>query len=126
VLARLSVRQTALGASGVRKGDHIVDPRTGLPARGRRAAWAAVAHAEVAGAAPRTDGGPRLAAAAVADALTTAFMLLGPAEIEALCERSPGLEAWILPEPAEGRQGEASLLHFGGSGTGPPPATEPR
>ena len=28
VLARLSVRQTALGASGVRKGDHIVDPRT--------------------------------------------------------------------------------------------------
>jgi thiamine biosynthesis lipoprotein len=31
VLARLSVRQTALGASGVRKGDHIVDPRTGEP-----------------------------------------------------------------------------------------------
>ena len=42
VLARLSVRQTALGASGVRKGDHIVDPRTGQPARGRLAAWVAV------------------------------------------------------------------------------------
>ena len=29
VLARVSMRQTALSASGVRKGDHIVDPRTG-------------------------------------------------------------------------------------------------
>ena len=37
VIARLSVRQTALSASGVRKGDHIVDTRAGGPARGRRA-----------------------------------------------------------------------------------------
>ena len=42
VLARLSVRQTALGASGLRKGDHIVDPRTGQAVRGRLAAWVAV------------------------------------------------------------------------------------
>jgi len=58
----------------------------------------------------------------VADALTTAFMLLSPGEVEALCERSPGLEAWILLEPAEGPQREASLLHFGGSGPASPPA----
>jgi thiamine biosynthesis lipoprotein len=122
VLAHLSVRQTALGASGLRKGDHIVDPRTGEPARGRRAAWVAVPRPEVAGPEARTDSGPRLAAAAVADALTTAFMLLSPGEIEALCEQSPGLEAWILPEPAEGRHGEASLLHVGGSRPGSPPA----
>ena len=61
-LARLTVRQTALGASGVRKRDHIVDPRTGDPVRGRRAAWVTL---------PRPHGG---AAAAVADALTTASM----------------------------------------------------
>ena len=118
VLARLSVRQTALGASGLRKGDHIVDPRTGEPARGRRAAWVAVPRPAAAGAEARTDGGHRAAAAAVADALTTAFMLLGTGEIEALCERSPGLEGWILIEPAEGAQAEASLLHFGGSRPG--------
>jgi len=118
VLARLSVRQTALGASGLRKGDHIVDPRTGEPARGRRAAWVAVPRPAAVGTEARTDEGPRRAAAAVADALTTAFMLLSPGEIEALCERSPGLEAWILEEPAEGRQGEASLLHVGGSDPG--------
>ena len=73
---------------------------------------------EVAGPEARTDQGPRVAAAAVADALTTAFMLLSPGEVETLCEQSPDLEAWILEEPAEGRQGEASLLHFGGSGPG--------
>jgi len=116
VLARLSVRQTALGASGLRKGDHIVDPRTGGPVRGRLAAWVAVPRPETAGAeAPAAaEEGPRVAATAVADALATAFMLLSPEEIEGLCERSPGLEAWILPEPAGGPHGETHLLHFGG------------
>ena len=122
VFARLSVRQTALGASGLRKGDHIVDPVTGKPARGRRAAWVAVPRPEGAGAEARTDAGPRVAATAVADALTTAFMLLSPGEVEALCERSPGLEAWILMDPADGPQAEASLLHFSGSGQASPPA----
>jgi FAD:protein FMN transferase len=107
VLGRLSVRQTALGASGVRKKDHIRDPRTGEPARGRLATWVAL---------PRpsfvhpVDEGPRVAATAVADALTTAFMLMSTEEIEALCARTPGLEAWLLPEPSEG----TDLLHFEG------------
>ena len=49
MLARLSMRQTALSASGVRKGDHIVDPRTGEPVRGRLAAWVALPRPETAG-----------------------------------------------------------------------------
>jgi thiamine biosynthesis lipoprotein len=110
VLARLSVRQTALGASGLRKGDHIVDPRTGAAAAGRLAAWVALPRPPGA----RAEEEPRVAAAAVTDALTTAFMLLSPEEIEGLCERSPGLEAWILPEVADGSHGETHLLHFGG------------
>ena len=117
VLARLSVRQTALGASGVRKGDHIVDPRTGGPVRGRRAAWVALprpAPSTVEGPAPTGTEGPRIAAGAVTDALTTAFMLLSPEEIEGLCARSPGLEAWVLPDGDSGQSGEAELLHFGG------------
>ena len=36
------MRQAALSASGVRKGDHIRDPRTGEPVRGRLAAWVAL------------------------------------------------------------------------------------
>ncbi|MCX6550562.1 MAG: FAD:protein FMN transferase [Acidobacteria bacterium] len=118
VLVHLSVRQTALGASGLRKGDHIVEPCTGKPVRGRRAAWVAVPRPEAAGAEARGDGGPRVAAAAVADALTTAFMLLGLEDIATLCERSPGVEAWVLPEPDGDQREQATLLHFGGSGAG--------
>ncbi len=112
VLARLSSRQTAFGASGLRKGDHIVDPHTGTPVRGRRAAWVAVPRPEAARADRLREDRPRLASAAVADALTTAFMMLELEEIEALCGSSPGLEAWILPDPAGGQDGEATLLHF--------------
>ncbi len=112
VLARLSIRQTALSASGVRKKDHIVDPRTGEPVRDRLAAWVSLPRPER--AADRPDQAPRLAAAAVADALTTGFMMLSPEQIAAICERSPGLRAWILPV---GQSGGAELLHFGGSQT---------
>jgi thiamine biosynthesis lipoprotein len=103
VFERLTVRQTALGASGVRKRDHIVDPASGVPVRARQAAWVTL---------PRPREGtpeqtPRLRprATAVADALTTACMLLEPADIETLCRRNAGLEAWIL----EGDE----LVHFG-------------
>jgi thiamine biosynthesis lipoprotein len=119
VLARLSVCQAALGASGLRKGEHIIDPRTGIPARGRLAAWVVVprppaastdlpapAGQDLSPSAPagqassgEAPAGPaRLAACAVTDALTTAFMLLGLEEIEALCSATPGLEAWLLAD----------------------------
>jgi thiamine biosynthesis lipoprotein len=102
VLERLTARQTALGASGVRKRDHIVDPHSGVPVRARQATWVTLprpreAVAEAPGLRPR--------ATAVADALTTACMLLEPADIAALCARNAGLEAWIL----EGDE----LVHFG-------------
>jgi thiamine biosynthesis lipoprotein len=96
VLGRLSVRQTALGASGVRKRDHIVDPRTGDPVRDRRAAWVAIARPR--SVARGNAGEPQQRVAAVADALTTACMLLGRDEIDALCRNSPGVEAWILDD----------------------------
>jgi len=86
ILERLTVRQIALAASGVRKRDHIMDPRTGCPVRDRRAAWVALGRP------------PGIAAAAVADALTTACMLLGWNQIERLCQNSPGAEAWVLQD----------------------------
>jgi hypothetical protein len=64
------------------------------------------------------DGSPRLAPAAVADALTTAFLLLGPDDIQTLCERNLGVEAWILPEPNDDDGRKPRLLHFGGSRPG--------
>lgn len=105
VFATVSPRQTAMGASGVRKADHIVDPRTGEPVRGRIAAWVAVPR-------PRPAGdGPRLAAAAISDALTTAFMMLPTDAIANLCDRAPGTEAWILEG---GSDDDPVLCHMGG------------
>ncbi len=104
VFATVSPRQTAMGASGVRKTDHIVNPRTGEPVRDRVAAWVAVPR-------PRpTSDGPRLAAAAISDALTTAFMMLPADAIADLCDRAPGTEAWILER---GSDDEPVLLHMG-------------
>jgi thiamine biosynthesis lipoprotein len=58
----------ALSGSGTEvKGQHVVDPRTGLPACGHLAAWAS--HP----------------LAAVSDALSTAFLVLTSAEVEAFC-----------------------------------------
>lgn len=105
VLARLSVRQTALGASGLRKSDHIVNPCTGDPVRGRRAAWVAVPRPRERPPDARSAEHHRVAAAAVTDALTTACMLLRRDEVEALCRNSPGLEAWILED--------TQPVHFG-------------
>lgn len=108
LLARMSARQVALGASGLRKGAHIIDPRTGEPVRGRVASWVTVPRPEIAAG----GEGPRIAPTTVADALTTAFMVLEPEETAALCDGIPGLEAWILPE-ANG-EAAAEVLHFGG------------
>jgi thiamine biosynthesis lipoprotein len=71
------LRGRALSGSGTEvKGRHVLDPRTGLPAGGHLAAWAS--HP----------------AAAVADALSTAFMVMTTAEVAAYCERHP--EVWAL------------------------------
>lgn len=114
VLARLSLRRAAIGASGVRKTDHIVDPRSGEAIRGRRAAWVAVPRPE----ARRTDDeSPRIMAAAVTDALTTAFMLLSTEAIAALCDQNPGLEVWVLTEPV-GEAAEGDLLYLGAGNRG--------
>jgi len=105
VMARISARQKALSASGTRKGDHIRDPRTGEAVHDR-AAWVALS-------CPDSGGSP----AAVAEALSTAFMILPVEEIEQLCRQCPGLEAWLVREPAEGGGAAPAVLHLAASGT---------
>jgi FAD:protein FMN transferase len=110
-LARLLIRQTALGASGVRKGDHILDPCTGTPVRTRLGAWASVPRPR--DFVPDPVAAPQPRAAAVTDALATAFMLLSDEYVEQLCERSPGLEAWIVAD-ATAPDVDDRVRHYGG------------
>jgi thiamine biosynthesis lipoprotein len=101
VLERIDARDLALGASGIEKTDHIWNPRTLSPVRERQAAWVAGPRTVLADVCVRAgvEGAP----AAVADALSTAFMICTTDEIEMYCGTHPGLEAWIL-------QGE--FFHF--------------
>ncbi len=71
----------ALSGSGTEvKGQHIIDPKTGSPARGHVAAWAL--HP----------------AAASADALSTAFMVMDTAEVEDYCRRHSDVWALVVKD----------------------------
>jgi thiamine biosynthesis lipoprotein len=104
VLVRMGARQRALGASGIWKGDHIWNTRERAPVRSRPAAWVSAPRRVLAdiGRQAGVEGSP----AAVADALSTAFMISPIEDIDTYCRRHTGLEAWIL-------QGE--LMHFPGA-----------
>jgi len=68
----LELRNRALSGSGTEvKGGHILDPRTGQPARTALAAWAL--HPE----------------AALSDALSTAFFLMDAEDVDDLCRTGP-------------------------------------
>jgi len=96
VLIRIGARQHALGASGIRKGDHIWDSRERAPVRSRRAAWVSGPRRVLADMG--RQAGVERSAAAVADALSTAFMSSPDDNIETYCRTHPGLDVWVLGE----------------------------
>lgn len=75
-----------------RRFGHIIDPRTGWP----------VDHLMSATVLAPT--------AAEADALSTAFFVLGPAEVEAFCATRPDVAAILIPPPKQGRSFEPILI----------------
>ncbi|MFC1555916.1 FAD:protein FMN transferase [candidate division KSB1 bacterium] len=79
-ILNIYLNNRSVSGSGTRKGDHIINPRTGYPVHDKNAAWAVSQ------------------AAAVSDALSTAFMNMKPDEIELYCRENKGTQAIILPE----------------------------
>jgi len=92
VIDQLSLQRRSISGSGLQKGSHIFDPRTGRPVEGRRAAWVI------------TDD------AATGDALSTAFMVMSAAEIHDYCSVNNALRAIVLTE-APG--GASEILRYG-------------
>ena len=80
-LARFHLRDRAVSGSGLRKGRHIINPRTARPVEDKRAAWCFAPDA------------------ATADALSTAFMVMTAEEIGQYCSSHPDIAAIIVPEP---------------------------
>jgi len=92
-LTRVHLRDQALSGSGLQKGQHIIDPRTARPVEGNLAAWAC---------APNT---------AATDALSTAFMIMRPDEVEAYCAQNQNVLAMIVT--GENDHGKDNVLYFG-------------
>jgi thiamine biosynthesis lipoprotein len=95
ILARPCLRAGALSGSGLQKGQHIIDPRTGQPVDGKYAAWSSA-----------TD-------AATADALSTAFMIMSPDEIRQYCSLHPHRLAMIMLQEQDKETRKDKILHFG-------------
>ena len=78
-LASARLRERALSGSGSPPGArHVLDPRTGRPAEGNLGAWVV------------TDTATR------ADALSTAFLVMTPEEVEEYCGKHPGTSGMLL------------------------------
>jgi len=89
IVGRFFLRNLSMSGSGLRKGHHIIDPRTGRPAAENRAAWSI---AET---------------AAEGDALSTAFMIMSPDETREHCDGHSPTRAMLIP--ARAAQGDPPL-----------------
>lgn len=78
LLVKMTLTGQALSASGIRKGLHIINPRSGKPVRSRLAAWATAK------------------TAAAADALSTAFMVMPVNQVKAFCEANTDVSALLI------------------------------
>ncbi|MFQ5825288.1 MAG: FAD:protein FMN transferase [bacterium] len=94
-LARLYLRDQALSSSGLQKGQHIIDPRTARPVKGNLASWACASNA------------------ATADALSTAFMIMTPDEVQDYCLRNEDVQAMIIVQDEKNNSGHENVLSFG-------------
>ena len=91
-LAHISLKNQAISGSGLKKGRHIIDPRIQKPVEIRLAVWAST-----------PDG-------ASSDALSTAFMVMTPEEIETYCSEFPDTKAFIIDRKMDGN---SHILKFG-------------
>jgi thiamine biosynthesis lipoprotein len=95
IIARLCLEGRAISGSGLQKGQHIIDPRTLQPVKGRLSTWASAPDA------------------ATADALSTAFMIMGPDEIRQYCLTHPKVLALVMLAGQDEKQQKEKILRFG-------------
>jgi len=93
ILNHLALCNQAISGSGLQKGQHIINPRTGQPLSGKRATWAITPDA------------------ATSDAISTAFMNMTPEEIAAYCEQHRELRALLITQDEDAPP--EKILRFG-------------
>ena len=95
ILSHVYLKHRAMSASGLEKGHHIINPRTGKSIKDRLAAWAS------------TSG------AATSDALSTAFMVMTPEKIEEYCQRNPDTQGLVILKNRATGENWNPVLKFG-------------
>jgi thiamine biosynthesis lipoprotein len=90
-LARLSLEHVSVSGSGVEQGRHIIDPRSGRPTQGKIGTWSLA-----------PDAGR-------ADALSTAFMIMTPQEVQDYCLAHPPIRA-LLVVPSKQAEGSVERI----------------
>ncbi len=76
--ANISLNNNSISASGLRKGDHIINPENINILSSKKAVWAIAPDA------------------AITDALSTAFMILSKEQVKAYCQAHPNVSAVII------------------------------
>jgi len=94
-LARIFLVDCAVSGSGLRHGQHIIDPRKAKPIADRLSAWSIAPDA------------------ASADALSTAFMVMEPDEIEKYCRKKTSVHAMIVIREKNAQATEDKVLRYG-------------
>jgi thiamine biosynthesis lipoprotein len=94
-LALIHLDNEGVSGSGLQKGRHIIDPRSGEPVQDKLSAWA------------------RAADATTADALSTAFMVMTPAQVERYCSQHPDVKAMTVLRKGDIPAGTETVLHYG-------------
>ena len=94
-LACFYLQDRALSGSGLQKGHLFIDPRTAQMVENKRAAWACAS------------------TAATADALSTAFMVMAPDEVNHYCLSHSDTLAMIVMEDRRGETKKEKILRYG-------------
>jgi len=95
ILSHVYLKHRAMSASGLEKGHHIINPFTGEEVEDRLAAWALA------------SGG------ATSDALSTAFMVMEPEQIEDYCQKNLGTQGLVMTKNRADDEKRNPVLKFG-------------
>jgi thiamine biosynthesis lipoprotein len=113
-----SASQCALSASGLQKGNHVIDPRSQQPSRLRPAAWVVAGTSALRPAFRRigrvgaSDEMISESPAALAEVFSTAFLMLNRKDVDACRARWPGLETWLSEPVGASPSSRCSLVQL--------------
>jgi len=95
IIDKIYLRNISLSASGIQKGTHIINPKTGYPVQDKLSVWT------------------KVTSAALSDALSTSFFIMPIPDVEKYIENHRGVSAKILTASSSHNNKGENILTFG-------------